>query len=190
MMVCNCVESRPETSFLWFASPLKTFKHILWGRYKWYIITFLILAILIIFLLLMLYSLPVSSESINSALLLLLVFSCFVKLEDICLFFFVKQSAMWTAFFSHWKVDRASYNKTISITIISRRRNSSRYLFILLYSSYFISIILYESFRRLLLIYYYIVTFMFQFTSQSKQERHALAQISTNIYLFNYTIFI
>merc|ERR1719244_843369 len=29
---------RPETSFLWFTSPWKTFKHIVWKRYKWWFI--------------------------------------------------------------------------------------------------------------------------------------------------------
>ena len=27
---------RPETSFLWFTSPLKTFKHIVWRYYIWH----------------------------------------------------------------------------------------------------------------------------------------------------------
>lgn len=49
---------RPETSFLWFTSPWKTFKHIIWKRYKWVFIIGLILIILIIFVLLMLYCLP------------------------------------------------------------------------------------------------------------------------------------
>ncbi|KAK4294779.1 hypothetical protein Pmani_032617 [Petrolisthes manimaculis] len=49
---------RPATSFLWITSPWKSFKHILWGRYKWYCITLVILFLLFLFLFLFFYSLP------------------------------------------------------------------------------------------------------------------------------------
>ncbi|CAF1502046.1 unnamed protein product, partial [Adineta steineri] len=35
---------RPETSFLWFQSPFRTFKNIIWRKSKWYIIGGLLLA--------------------------------------------------------------------------------------------------------------------------------------------------
>ncbi|KAK4314305.1 hypothetical protein Pmani_014456 [Petrolisthes manimaculis] len=49
---------RPATSFLWITSPWKSFKHILWGCYKWYCITLVILFLLFLFLFLFFYSLP------------------------------------------------------------------------------------------------------------------------------------
>ncbi|XP_065071964.1 myoferlin-like isoform X2 [Rhopilema esculentum] len=50
--------NRPATSFFWFSSPWKTLKFILWRRYKWYIIGFLIFIILLLFVVLLLYSMP------------------------------------------------------------------------------------------------------------------------------------
>ena len=40
------VFSRPKTSFLWFTSPWKTFRYVIWGNFKWTIITliFILLA--------------------------------------------------------------------------------------------------------------------------------------------------
>uniref|UniRef100_A0A3B4U8H5 Dysferlin, limb girdle muscular dystrophy 2B (autosomal recessive) n=1 Tax=Seriola dumerili TaxID=41447 RepID=A0A3B4U8H5_SERDU len=49
---------RPETSFLWFSSPYKTLKFILWRRFKWFIILFIILFFLFLFLGVFLYSFP------------------------------------------------------------------------------------------------------------------------------------
>ncbi|XP_063781358.1 dysferlin isoform X3 [Pseudophryne corroboree] len=49
---------RPETSFLWFTSPYKTLKYILWRRYKWLILVFFIVFILLLFLGIFLYSFP------------------------------------------------------------------------------------------------------------------------------------
>ncbi|XP_053560319.1 dysferlin isoform X2 [Bombina bombina] len=49
---------RPETSFLWFTSPLKTLKYILWRRFKWLILTCLIVFILLLFFGIFLYSFP------------------------------------------------------------------------------------------------------------------------------------
>ena len=52
---------RPETSFFWFTSPWKTFKHIVWKRFKKYFITGLIIFLIGLFLFLFFYNLPVSS---------------------------------------------------------------------------------------------------------------------------------
>ncbi|XP_070804868.1 LOW QUALITY PROTEIN: dysferlin [Pituophis catenifer annectens] len=41
---------RPETSFLWFTSPYKTLKYILWRRFKWIFLIFLLVFILLLFL--------------------------------------------------------------------------------------------------------------------------------------------
>ncbi|XP_055986385.1 myoferlin isoform X1 [Sorex fumeus] len=50
--------NRPETSFLWFTNPCKTMKFIVWRRFKWVIIGLLILFILLLFVAVLLYSLP------------------------------------------------------------------------------------------------------------------------------------
>uniref|UniRef100_A0A803VQD3 Dysferlin n=1 Tax=Ficedula albicollis TaxID=59894 RepID=A0A803VQD3_FICAL len=53
---------RPETSFLWFTSPYKTLKFILWRRYKWVLILALLLFILLLFLGIFVYAFPVWSS--------------------------------------------------------------------------------------------------------------------------------
>ncbi|KAG9473826.1 hypothetical protein GDO78_004239 [Eleutherodactylus coqui] len=59
--------NRPKTSFNWFVNPLKTFVFFIWKRYKKYIIALLIIAILTIFLVLILYTMPgyISEKIIN-----------------------------------------------------------------------------------------------------------------------------
>uniref|UniRef100_A0A8C3RGE9 Dysferlin n=1 Tax=Cyanoderma ruficeps TaxID=181631 RepID=A0A8C3RGE9_9PASS len=52
---------RPETSFLWFTSPYKTLKFILWRRYKWALILALLLFVLLLFLGIFIYAFPVRS---------------------------------------------------------------------------------------------------------------------------------
>ncbi|NXX16148.1 DYSF protein, partial [Podargus strigoides] len=49
---------RPETSFLWFTSPYKTLKYILWRRYKWVVILAIVLFILVLFLGIFIYAFP------------------------------------------------------------------------------------------------------------------------------------
>lgn len=51
---------RPDTSFLWFTSPYKTMKFILWRRFRCAIILFIILFVLLLFVGIFLYSFPVS----------------------------------------------------------------------------------------------------------------------------------
>jgi hypothetical protein len=51
---------RPATSFLWFTSPLSTFKNIIWKKSKWYLVGVLLVICAFIFVLLFLWSLPVS----------------------------------------------------------------------------------------------------------------------------------
>lgn len=51
---------RPDTSFLWFTSPYKTMKFILWRRFRCAIILFSILFILLLFLGIFVYAFPVS----------------------------------------------------------------------------------------------------------------------------------
>ena len=51
---------RPDTSFLWFTSPYKTMKFILWRRFRCAIILFIILFILLLFLGIFIYAFPVS----------------------------------------------------------------------------------------------------------------------------------
>ncbi|XP_075791273.1 myoferlin isoform X1 [Pelodiscus sinensis] len=50
--------NRPETSFLWFTNPCKTMKFIVWRRFKWIFIGIIILLIVVLFLAILLYSLP------------------------------------------------------------------------------------------------------------------------------------
>ncbi|XP_073716069.1 dysferlin isoform X3 [Misgurnus anguillicaudatus] len=49
---------RPETSFFWFSSPYKTFKFIVWRRFKWLILGFFVLFFILLFLGVFLYSFP------------------------------------------------------------------------------------------------------------------------------------
>ncbi|KFP31630.1 Dysferlin, partial [Colius striatus] len=49
---------RPETSFLWFTSPYKTLKYILWRRYKWMLLLLIVLFILLLFLGIFVYAFP------------------------------------------------------------------------------------------------------------------------------------
>lgn len=53
---------RPETSFLWFTSPYKTIKYILWRRYKWVFLVVLVLFILLLFFGIFIYAFPVQSS--------------------------------------------------------------------------------------------------------------------------------
>ncbi|KAA0718022.1 Myoferlin Fer-1-like protein 3 [Triplophysa tibetana] len=50
--------NRPDTSFFWFTSPCKTLKFIVWRKFKWVFIGFLILSLVILFLGILLYSFP------------------------------------------------------------------------------------------------------------------------------------
>uniref|UniRef100_A0A8D2N3Z9 Myoferlin n=1 Tax=Zonotrichia albicollis TaxID=44394 RepID=A0A8D2N3Z9_ZONAL len=50
--------NRPDTSFLWFTNPCKTMKFIVWRRFKWLFLGLIILLILLLFVAVLLYSLP------------------------------------------------------------------------------------------------------------------------------------
>uniref|UniRef100_A0A3P9LID1 Myoferlin n=1 Tax=Oryzias latipes TaxID=8090 RepID=A0A3P9LID1_ORYLA len=49
---------RPETSFFWFTNPCKTMKFIVWRRFRCLFISLIILTIVILFIAILLYSLP------------------------------------------------------------------------------------------------------------------------------------
>ncbi|XP_026170893.1 myoferlin isoform X4 [Mastacembelus armatus] len=49
---------RPETSFFWFTNPCKTMKFIVWKRFRCLFISLIILIIVLLFLAILLYSLP------------------------------------------------------------------------------------------------------------------------------------
>ncbi|XP_019631945.1 PREDICTED: myoferlin-like [Branchiostoma belcheri] len=49
---------RPSTSFLWFTSPFRTLRIIIWRNYKWYIIGGLIILLLAAIILLFMYNMP------------------------------------------------------------------------------------------------------------------------------------
>uniref|UniRef100_M4APC2 Myoferlin n=1 Tax=Xiphophorus maculatus TaxID=8083 RepID=M4APC2_XIPMA len=50
--------NRPETSFFWFTNPCKTMKFIVWRRFKWVFLGLIILIIVVLFIAILLYSLP------------------------------------------------------------------------------------------------------------------------------------
>ncbi|CAF4767027.1 unnamed protein product [Rotaria sp. Silwood1] len=50
--------NRPKTSFLWFTSPWKTFRFIIWRNFKWAFILGIFLFIFVIFLLLAIWAIP------------------------------------------------------------------------------------------------------------------------------------
>ncbi|XP_054605025.1 myoferlin isoform X1 [Nothobranchius furzeri] len=50
--------NRPETSFFWFTNPCKTMKFIVWRRFKWVFLGLIILTIVVLFIAILLYSLP------------------------------------------------------------------------------------------------------------------------------------
>ncbi|KAM4608723.1 fer-1-like protein 6 [Polymixia lowei] len=59
--------NRPDTSFSWFVNPFKCFFHLVWRSYKKYIIMALVLLITVLFLALLLYTLPgaISQRIVN-----------------------------------------------------------------------------------------------------------------------------
>ncbi|XP_078094608.1 myoferlin-like [Mustelus asterias] len=50
--------NRPDTSFLWFRSPLKAMRHIVWRKYKWWVICTLVLVVPVILLIGLLHAIP------------------------------------------------------------------------------------------------------------------------------------
>uniref|UniRef100_A0A9J8B1N9 Myoferlin n=1 Tax=Cyprinus carpio carpio TaxID=630221 RepID=A0A9J8B1N9_CYPCA len=56
---------RPETSFFWFSNPCKTCKFIVWRRFKWLFIGLVLLILVLLFIGILLYSLPVRTHFIN-----------------------------------------------------------------------------------------------------------------------------
>ncbi|KAM6956281.1 myoferlin [Aplochiton taeniatus] len=50
--------NRPDTSFFWFTSPCKTMRFIVWRRFKWIFIGGILLLLVLLFLGILLYSLP------------------------------------------------------------------------------------------------------------------------------------
>ncbi|XP_067936252.1 myoferlin-like isoform X2 [Watersipora subatra] len=50
--------NRPATSFFFLSNPLKSCKHIIWRNYKWYIIGFIVVVLLIALLAIFIYSFP------------------------------------------------------------------------------------------------------------------------------------
>ncbi|XP_078455741.1 dysferlin-like isoform X2 [Lampetra planeri] len=50
--------NRPETSFLWFSSPCKTLRYIVWRRYKWLFLGSLLLMLGLLFLAVFLFAFP------------------------------------------------------------------------------------------------------------------------------------
>ena len=57
--------NRPATSFLWFTSPWKTFKFIIWKYYKWHIIGTIVVILLIVIIVIFVYTAPVSHVTVD-----------------------------------------------------------------------------------------------------------------------------
>uniref|UniRef100_A0AAQ4PUW1 Myoferlin like n=1 Tax=Gasterosteus aculeatus aculeatus TaxID=481459 RepID=A0AAQ4PUW1_GASAC len=57
---------RPDTSFFWFTNPCKTMKFIVWRRFKWIFIGAIFLLLVILFLGILLYSLPATPGPLRS----------------------------------------------------------------------------------------------------------------------------
>ncbi|CAF3934843.1 unnamed protein product [Rotaria magnacalcarata] len=55
--------NRPKTSFLWFTSPWKVFRYVLWRNYKWTLLLTVVIFITLICLLIGLWTLPVSGSN-------------------------------------------------------------------------------------------------------------------------------
>lgn len=55
---CERYSSRPKTSFLWFTSPWKTLRYVIWRNFKWPILIGIVVVIFVVFLLLAIWSLP------------------------------------------------------------------------------------------------------------------------------------
>ncbi|KTF72063.1 hypothetical protein cypCar_00029355 [Cyprinus carpio] len=51
-------QSRPDTTFLWFLSPLKAIRYLICNRYKWLIIKIVLALLLLMMVGLFLYSMP------------------------------------------------------------------------------------------------------------------------------------
>lgn len=51
-------QSRPDTSLMWFLSPLKSIRYFIWHNYRWLILKVLGLTLLLLMLGLFLYSIP------------------------------------------------------------------------------------------------------------------------------------
>lgn len=51
---------RPEDSFLWFMSPFRTFRYVVWKNHKCFIIQLILLTFLFIFILIFIFQLPSS----------------------------------------------------------------------------------------------------------------------------------
>lgn len=60
--------NRPATSFLWFTSPWKTFKFIIWKYYKWHIIGTIVVILLIVVIVIFVYTAPVSTVAANNSM--------------------------------------------------------------------------------------------------------------------------
>uniref|UniRef100_A0A672H7D0 Otoferlin n=1 Tax=Salarias fasciatus TaxID=181472 RepID=A0A672H7D0_SALFA len=60
--------NRPDTSLMWFLSPLKSIRYFIWHNYRWLILKVLGLALLLLMLGLFLYSVPgISSNSVSGS---------------------------------------------------------------------------------------------------------------------------
>uniref|UniRef100_A0A6Q2XG87 C2 domain-containing protein n=1 Tax=Esox lucius TaxID=8010 RepID=A0A6Q2XG87_ESOLU len=72
--------NRPDTSFFWFSSPCKTMKFIIWRRFKWIFIGVIVLLLVLLFIGILLYSLPTTAKR-SVSLVLLFIGMCLSKVN-------------------------------------------------------------------------------------------------------------
>lgn len=57
-MLLFCFNSRPDTTFLWFITPLKAIRYFICNQYKWLVIKIVLALLLLAIVALFLYSMP------------------------------------------------------------------------------------------------------------------------------------
>lgn len=60
MFILHIHFSRPDTSFTWFMNPFKSLRYMIWEQYKFCLLKFLVVGMLIALMVLFFYSMPVS----------------------------------------------------------------------------------------------------------------------------------
>ena len=90
--------SRPDTSFTWFMNPFKSLRYMIWEQYKFCLLKFLVVAMLVAVMVLFFYSMPVSCfHFVSFRFSFLSVFSacCFCLICD----YFILCVYVWVCLF-------------------------------------------------------------------------------------------
>lgn len=87
-----CFLRRPETSFFWFTNPCKTCKFIVWRKFKWLFLGLILLILVLLFIGVLLYSLPVSKYS---TLITSHSYEQYWSHNCLCVFFSYRTTFLW-----------------------------------------------------------------------------------------------